>query len=83
MRTVSVRIRIRIRSLDFNQQYPYLILLCRTEVGLLRAVDWRLGQTTAVVFLHFYTELLGRSSRTLARLARALLDLALTAVGLR
>jgi hypothetical protein len=56
--------------------------VCRTEVGLLRAVDWRLGQTTAVVFLHFYTELLGRSSRTQARLARALLDLALTAVRL-
>jgi hypothetical protein len=71
--------RIRIR----NPHYPYLILLCRTEVGLLKAVDWRLGQTTAVVFLHFYTELLGRSSRTLARLARALLDLALTAVRLR
>jgi hypothetical protein len=52
----------------------------RVEVGLLKAVDWRLGQTTAVVFLHFYAELLGRGGRTLCRLARALLDLGLTAV---
>ena len=49
-------------------------------MGLLKAVDWRLGQTTAVVFLHFYTDLLGRGGRGLGRLARALLDLALTAV---
>lgn len=53
--------------------------MARTEVGLLKAVDWRLGQTTAVVFLHFYAELLGRGGRSLCRLARALLDLALTA----
>jgi len=53
--------------------------MARTEVGLLKAVDWRLGQTTAVVFLHFYTDLLGRSGRAQCRLARALLDLALTA----
>ncbi len=49
-------------------------------MGLLKAVEWRLGQTTAAVFLHFYTDLLGRGGRGLCRLARALLDLALTAV---
>lgn len=53
--------------------------MARVEVGLLKAVDWRLGQTTAVVFLHLYSELLGRSGRSLCRLARTLLDLALTA----
>ncbi len=88
----SGRIRIRYRIRNFCFGSPTLLkpsvpvldtVVCRTEVGLLKAVDWRLGQTTAVVFLHFYTELLGRSSRTLARLARALLDLALTAVRLR
>jgi cyclin A len=52
--------------------------LARVELEVLRALDWRLRKTTSAVFLHYYSEILGKGKRVIFKLARAVLDLCLT-----
>jgi len=52
--------------------------LARVELEVLRALDWRLRKTTSAVFLHYYTEILGKGKKVIFKLARAILDLCLT-----
>ena len=51
--------------------------LARLEREAISALKWGLRRTTAVVFLHYYTEILGRGGRAVLRCARAILDLCL------
>jgi len=51
--------------------------LARMELEVLRTLDWRLRRTTSSVFLHYYTQIIGKEGRKVSRLARAILDLCL------
>jgi len=51
--------------------------LARVELEVLGALDWRLRNTTAAVFLQFYADIAGKGRKPVFRLARALLDLCL------
>ncbi|XP_023330450.1 cyclin-A2 [Eurytemora carolleeae] len=51
--------------------------LARIEMELLQALNWKIRQTTASVFLHFYSDLCGKGLKPLFRMARAILDLCL------
>jgi len=52
--------------------------LARVELEVLRALDWRLRKTTSAVFLHYYSEILGKGKKVIFKLARAILDLCVT-----
>ena len=54
--------------------------LARVEKEAVRTLKWRLRKTTAVVFLHYYSEIIGRSGKVVFKLARAILDLCLEQV---
>ena len=43
-------------------------------------LNWKLRKTTAVVFLHYYSEIIGRTGKVVFKLARAILDLCLQQV---
>lgn len=51
--------------------------LARIEKEAISALKWNLRRTTAVVFLHYYSEIVGRSGRSMFKMARAILDLCL------
>jgi len=52
--------------------------LARVEMEAIRALDWKLRKTTSAVFLHYYTEILGKGRKGIFKLAKAILDLCLT-----
>jgi len=52
--------------------------LARVELEAIRALDWKLRKTTSAVFLHYYSEILGKGKKVIFKLARAILDLCLT-----
>ena len=52
--------------------------LNRMEVGVLQALNWRLRKTTSAVFLHYFSEIAGKGSKVIFKLARAILDLCLS-----
>jgi len=52
--------------------------LARVEQEVIRALDWRLRKTTSAVFLHYYSEIVGKGKKVVFKLARAILDLCLT-----
>ena len=52
--------------------------LARVELEVIRALNWRLRKTTSAVFLHYYSEIVGKGRKVVFRLARAILDLCLT-----
>jgi len=54
--------------------------LARVEQEVIRALDWRLRKTTSAVFLHYYSEILGKGKKVVFKLARAILDLCLTEI---
>ena len=56
--------------------------LARVELEAIRALDWRLRKTTSAVFLHYYSEIVGKGKKVVFKLARAILDLCLTEVRL-
>jgi len=51
--------------------------LARVEVEVLQALNWRLRKTTSAVFLHYYSEIVGKGRKVVFKLARAILDLSL------
>jgi len=51
--------------------------LARVEKEALAAVKWRLRRTTPAVFLHYYSEIIGKPGKGVFKLARAMLDLCL------
>lgn len=51
--------------------------LARMEKEACQTLKWKLRRNTAVLFLHYYSEILGRAWRGVLRLGRALLDLGL------
>jgi len=51
--------------------------LTRVEKETVSTLKWKLRKTSAVVFLHYYNEILGRSGKVVMKLARAILDLCL------
>lgn len=51
--------------------------LARVEKEAIKTLRWKLRRNTAVLFLHYFSEILGRPWRSVIRLARALLDLCL------
>ena len=57
--------------------------LARVEKEAVKTLNWKLRKTTAVVFLHYYSEIIGRSGRVVFKLARAILDLCLEQVEAR
>ena len=54
--------------------------LARVEKEAVTTLKWRLRQTSAVVFLHYYSEIIGRSGKVVIKLAKAILDLCLQQV---
>ena len=52
--------------------------LARVEKEAVTSLKWRLRRTTGVVFLHYYTEIIGRGGKVVVKLARAILDLCLS-----
>jgi len=52
--------------------------LARVELEVIRALEWRLRKTTSAVFLHYYSEIVGKGKKVVFKLARAILDLCLT-----
>jgi len=52
--------------------------LLRLEREVLLSLNWRLGRTTPVVFLHYYQEVAKTTKKPVFRLARAVLDLCLS-----
>ena len=54
--------------------------LSRMEKEVAITLKWKLRQTTAVTFLHYYSEIIGRSGKVVFKLARAILDLCLEQV---
>ena len=54
--------------------------LARIEKEAISALKWSLRRTTGVVFLHYYSEILGRPGRSMLKMAKAILDLCLTQV---
>jgi len=52
--------------------------LARVEREVIRALDWRFRKTTSAVFLHYYSEIVGKGKKTVFKLAKAILDLCLT-----
>ena len=57
--------------------------LARVEKEAVKTLNWKLRKTTAVVFLHYYSEIIGRSGRVVFKLGRAILDLCLEQVEAR
>lgn len=51
--------------------------LARVELELLQALNWSVRQTTAAVFLHFYSEIAGKGRKPVFKMAKAILDLCL------
>ena len=51
--------------------------LARVEKEAITALKWKLRRTTAVVFLHYYSDIMGRPGRSVIKLARAMLDMCL------
>ena len=54
--------------------------LARVEKEAVKTLKWKLRKTTAVVFLHYYSEIIGRTGKVVFKLARAILDLCLQQV---
>jgi len=52
--------------------------LTRLEMEVVLALDWRIRKTTAPEFLYIYKENVGTGRKVVFRLARAILDMALT-----
>jgi len=51
--------------------------LSRMEKEAISALKWKLKRTTSVVFLHYYSEIIGKTGKSVFKLARAILDLCL------
>ena len=54
--------------------------LARVEKEAIAAVKWKLRRTTPAVFLHYYSEIIGKPGKGVFKLARAMLDLCLEQV---